>query len=86
MKRRIIPVTAAIPPAKIPNIFSIERPCEINWLDPEPERNSSDYKAYIREVRDMNNEFYKGYYVPPTEEEYNRLIEEASTDEDSLRR
>jgi hypothetical protein len=34
----------------------------------------------------MNNEFYKGYYVPPTEEEYNRLIEEASTDEDSLRR
>jgi len=57
--------------------------CEINWLDSEPERNSSDYKAYIREVRDINIEFYKGYYIPPTEEEYNRLIEEASTDEDS---
>lgn len=41
--------------------------CETNWLDPEPERNSSDCKAYIREVRDMNNEFYNGYYVPPTE-------------------
>lgn len=48
--------------------------CEINWLDPEPEVNTS----YIKELQCIQKEidFYKGYYEPPTESEYNRLCEE----------
>ncbi len=51
-------------------------PCEVNWLDPEPDRDSSDYDEYIEElqqIREANQ--YRGFYQPPTEEEYNRLLE-----------
>jgi hypothetical protein len=53
-------------------------PCEVNWLDPEPDRESSDYEKYIEELEEINSQvdFYKGFYHPPTEEEYNRLCEE----------
>eukprot|EP00985_Skeletonema_marinoi_P004287 scaffold1879_cov97-Skeletonema_marinoi.AAC.2 len=49
--------------------------CEINWLDPEPSSGSSDYEAYIEELMRIENRvnFYRGYYQPPSEEEYNRL-------------
>jgi hypothetical protein len=53
-------------------------PCEVNWLDPEPDRESSDYGQYIEELQKIENEvwFYKGFHQPPTEEEYIRLVEE----------
>jgi len=51
--------------------------CEINWLDPEPDRGSSEYRCYIRDMRAQNIKrsinFYKGFHQPPTEEEYMRL-------------
>jgi hypothetical protein len=51
--------------------------CEVNWLDPEPERESSDYEKYTEELQKTNRQvgFYKGFHQPPTEEEYNRLHE-----------
>ena len=52
--------------------------CEVNWLDPEPDRESSDYRQYIEELQKIENEvgFYRGFHQPPTEEEYQRLCEE----------
>ena len=51
-------------------------PCEVNWLDPEPERESRDYAKYIAELNEIEQklDFYRGFHQPPTEEEYNRLI------------
>jgi len=51
-----------------------DTPCEVNWLDPEPDRESSNYGQYIEELQKIENEvwFYKGLHQPPTEEEYNR--------------
>jgi hypothetical protein len=53
-------------------------PCEVNWLDPEPDSKSSGYGKYIEKLQSINSEvdFYKGFHHPPTEEEYNRLCEE----------
>ncbi len=52
--------------------------CKVSWLDPEPDRESSDYDEYIEELHEINRHvnFYGGFHQPPTEEEYNRLIEE----------
>ncbi len=49
--------------------------CEVNWLDPEPDRRSSEYGRYTKELRRIqrNAMFYSGYWEPPTEEEYWRL-------------
>ena len=49
----------------------------MNWLDPEPDRESIGYKEYIAEKRELDRmvELYKGFYQPPTEEEYIRLVE-----------
>ncbi len=51
-------------------------PCEVNWLDPEPDSESSDYEEYIAKLQEINREvdFYKGFHRPPTEEEYNRYF------------
>eukprot|EP00984_Skeletonema_dohrnii_P012946 scaffold5304_cov139-Skeletonema_dohrnii-CCMP3373.AAC.1 len=47
--------------------------CEINWLDPKPSRESSDYETYIEELQRIegreDKDFYRGYYEPPNEEE-----------------
>jgi hypothetical protein len=53
-------------------------PCEVNWLDPEQDRESSDYEEYIRRLRQIDGEIgmYRGFHQPPTEEEYHRLCEE----------
>lgn len=32
--------------------------CEVNWLDPEPDRESSGYKAYIRELHSIQDEIF----------------------------
>ncbi len=51
-------------------------PCEVNWLDPEPDRDSSEYEIYVEELRKMRQvNFYRGFHQPPTEEEYRRLCE-----------
>ncbi len=52
--------------------------CEINWLDPEPCRESSDYATYIDDLRriEQHIDFYRGYFQPPTEQQYRRLCEE----------
>ncbi len=52
--------------------------CEVNWLDPEPNRDSNDYEKYLRELQVINCRLtlYSGFHQPPTEEEYNRLVDE----------
>jgi hypothetical protein len=52
--------------------------CEIQWLDPEPGRDSSGYEDYIRELESIQDDIFclEGYDQPPTAEEYNRLCEE----------
>jgi hypothetical protein len=47
-------------------------PCEVNWLDPEPDRESSGYDDYIKEMQEIEDEVttYRGFHQPPTEEEY----------------
>ena len=55
-------------------------PCEVNWLDPEPDKESSDYGQYIEELQKIENVVvYKGFHQPPPEEEYHRLLEEFTT-------
>ena len=59
-------------------------PCEVNWLDPEPSRENSDYAKYIERLRQIDNEVttYRGFYQPPTEEGYNRLWERNADEND----
>mmetsp|Transcript_7852 Transcript_7852/g.11355 ORF Transcript_7852/g.11355 Transcript_7852/m.11355 type:complete len:130 (+) Transcript_7852:3-392(+) len=54
--------------------------CEVNWLDPEPERGGSDYEEYIKDLRRLEYGiyFFKGYHQPPTEAEYRLLCEDRS--------
>ena len=55
-----------------------DNPCEVNWLDAKPDRKSPDYTKYIHDLARINLrvKLYKGFHEPPTEAEYNRLIEE----------
>ena len=55
-----------------------DRPCEVNWLDPEPDRENSDYEEYIAKLQEMHDEvkLYRGFHQPPTEEEYYGLLDE----------
>jgi hypothetical protein len=50
--------------------------CEVNWLDPEPEKESSDYGKYINELQEINSQesVYKGFHLPPTEAEYREIV------------
>jgi hypothetical protein len=50
----------------------------VNWLDPEPDRESSGYEGYAGELQKIEAKvnFYRGFHQPPTEEEYHRLVEE----------
>jgi hypothetical protein len=52
--------------------------CEVNWLDPEPDREGSDYGKYIEELQKIERRvgFYRRFHQPPTEEEYERLLDE----------
>jgi hypothetical protein len=42
--------------------------CEINWLDPEPDSDSSDYGAYIQELQNIKR------HKPSTEDIINRPL------------
>ena len=62
-------------------------PCEVNWLDPEPESDSREYEDYVSDYRRIQRQIslYRGHYEPPTEEQYIILYEEVrfqSDDED----
>jgi len=59
-----------------------DMPCEVNWLDPEPGRESSEYEKYIRELRVIEERvyLYQGFHEPPSEEEFNRLASEVYGD------
>jgi hypothetical protein len=56
----------------------MSNPCEVNWLDPEPDRETSEYARYIEELQEINRQLhmYREFNQPPTEEEYHRLYEE----------
>jgi len=51
--------------------------CEINWLEPEPDRESSDYEDYTDQLSSLQNEtnFFRGYHNPPSEDEYYEMME-----------
>ena len=51
--------------------------CEINWLDPEPSSESDDYEAYMKKLQRLEQriDFFRGYYEPPTVQQYRRLCE-----------
>ena len=52
-------------------------PCEVNWLDPEPDRDSSDYEEYIEELQQIQQvNQYRGFHQPPTEEVHQPPTEE----------
>ena len=54
----------------------ISESCRINWLDPEPQRDSfgsnGEYEKYADELKSIEEKirFYQGYHQPPTEDEY----------------
>ena len=54
--------------------------CEINWLDPEPSRESKSYDIYMNELHKVEGRIwldcFRGYYQPPTEEEYIEIYNE----------
>jgi hypothetical protein len=49
--------------------------CEIKWLEPEPDRESSGYEDYTCKLNALQEEIdcYKDYDQPPTHDEYQRL-------------
>jgi hypothetical protein len=51
-------------------------PCEVNWLDPEPDRESDGYDKYKEELEEIECDLliYRGFHQPPTEEEYHTLL------------
>jgi hypothetical protein len=57
--------------------FDGDNPCEVNWLDPEPDSENTDYDEYIEELQEINSQvhMFRGFHQPPTEEEYIRLCE-----------
>ncbi len=55
-----------------------EQPCEVNWLDPEPDKGSSDYEEFLDDLQQIEYEgdFYRGYHQPPTVDEYYDIVHE----------
>mmetsp|Transcript_20487 Transcript_20487/g.30406 ORF Transcript_20487/g.30406 Transcript_20487/m.30406 type:complete len:123 (-) Transcript_20487:33-401(-) len=53
----------------------VPNPCEVNWLDPEPHRESIGYEEYTEELQEIEGQvdIYRGFHKPPTEEQYTRL-------------
>ncbi len=57
--------------------------CEMNWLDPEPDKNSDDYADYVKELKEANRRevgFYRGFHEPPSEEEHRQLCRDIPLD------
>ena len=53
-------------------------PCEVNWIDSEPNKNSSEYEQYVEELKEITKDLrvYKGFHQPPSEDEYLRIVKE----------
>jgi hypothetical protein len=51
--------------------------CEVNWLDPEPDRESSEYGKYMVELQEIERQvdYFKGFYQPPPQEDFERILE-----------
>ena len=56
----------------ISHSFECLSSCEINWLDQEPDQESSDYEKYVQGLQKLEQDinFYRGYLQPPSEDEY----------------
>jgi hypothetical protein len=56
---------------------AIDHPCEVNWLDPEPDRESGDYGKYMEDLQTIEGQVdnFKGFYQPPPQEEFERILE-----------
>jgi hypothetical protein len=54
--------------------------CEVNWLDPEPDRESAGYGKYMEELQKIEGEinYFKGFHQPPTQEEFESIWERIS--------
>jgi hypothetical protein len=54
---------------------ALNHPCEVNWLDPEPESGGIGYEDYVTDYRRIQDEIglYRGYYEPPNVEQYTLL-------------
>ena len=46
--------------------------CEVNWLDPVPDRESISYEEDVVKLNSQVTKLYRRFYQPPTEEEYTR--------------
>ena len=60
-------------------LFGKKNACDkVNWLDPEPSRDSIGYQEYIADLREVEEDidYYKGFHQPPSESEYKRIVEE----------
>ena len=57
---------------------STRNSCEINWIDPEPDRDSSNYDEDVRELQSIQEDIFcfEGYHEPPSQDDYKRLCEE----------
>ncbi len=48
--------------------------CEVIWLDPEPNRESSGYETYVKEMHEIEQcVSFRGFQQPPTAEEFSLL-------------
>jgi len=59
-------------------IPKLEHHFEVKWLDPLPDKKSSEYGSYIQALQEIESDmnqypFFRGYREPPTEAVYNRL-------------
>ena len=59
----------------ISHMFDRISACEINWLDQEPDKESSAYENYEQGLQTLEQDinFYRGYLQPPSEDEYIRI-------------
>ncbi len=60
------------------------KPCEVNWLDSEPDRQSNDYGEYVEAMREFASQvsIYRGFHEPPTEEVYHKVWREWEEEEE----
>ncbi len=58
--------------------------CEVNWLDPEPDRESTGYGKYMEDLQKIEEQidYFKGFHQPPTQEEFESILERIHEDID----
>ena len=50
--------------------------CDVIWLDPEPDVESSDYAIYVDELQQIGSrvDLFNGFERPPEEDEYREIV------------